>query len=106
MRLQVVLDDREMREIQRVAHAHRLTVAEWVRQALRKVRREAPVTEAEQKVQCVRESATHSYPTADIDEMLRDIERGRTGLDKTCGKPRTRFWGLRDFPRATPCTWR
>ena len=34
-RLQVILDDAELREIQRIARRQRLTVAEWVRQALR-----------------------------------------------------------------------
>ncbi len=37
-RLQVLLDDAELREIKHAARAHRLTVAEWVRQALRAAR--------------------------------------------------------------------
>jgi hypothetical protein len=78
-RLQVVLNDEELTDIQRVAHAQHMTVAEWVRQALRKERRQQPVVEAERKIQCVRESASNSYPTADMDKMLRDIERGRLG---------------------------
>jgi hypothetical protein len=78
-RLKVVVEDSEMQEIRRVAQAQHVTVAEWVRQALRKERREQPATDAERKLQCVREAATHAYPTAEIDEMLRDIERGRSG---------------------------
>ncbi|MBP1597340.1 MAG: hypothetical protein H6Q05_2717, partial [Acidobacteria bacterium] len=34
-RLQVLLDESELREIQRVARAQKMTVAEWVRQILR-----------------------------------------------------------------------
>lgn len=75
-RLQVVVSDIEMEEIQVVSQAQHMTVAEWVRQALRKERREQPVTSAESKLQCVREAANHAYPTADIDQMLREIEKG------------------------------
>ncbi len=36
-RLQVLLEDAELRELPRAARAGRMTVAEWVRQALRDV---------------------------------------------------------------------
>lgn len=75
----MVLDDAEMREFQTVARAHHLTLAEWVRQALRRARDEQPVTDSARKIQCVRESVIYSYPTGDIDEMLGDIERGHRG---------------------------
>ena len=39
-RLQVILDDKEMRDIQRTAKRQKMTMAEWVRQALRTARRE------------------------------------------------------------------
>lgn len=77
-RLQVVLDDGEMKAIRGVARARHVTVSEWVRQTLRKERQEYPVTSAERKIQCVREAAAHRYPTADVAEILRDIERGRS----------------------------
>jgi len=73
----VVLDEEEMRELRSVAQAHHLTVAEWVRQALRRARREQPVMDGERKIQCVRESAAYAYPTGDIEDLLEDIERGR-----------------------------
>ena len=78
-RLQVVLSDDEMQEVQAVSQAQHMTVAEWVRQALRKERQESPVTTAERKMQCVREAAAYAYPTAKISDMLQDIERGRLG---------------------------
>lgn len=39
-RLQVLLDEPEMREIRRIARRQKMTVAEWVRQALRAARSE------------------------------------------------------------------
>ena len=58
-RLQVVLDKVELREIQEVARRHRMTTAEWVRQALR--------------------AARHAFPVSDIEQMLGEIERGYQG---------------------------
>jgi len=78
-RLQVVIDENEMCEFQAIARAQHITMAEWVRQALRRARREQPVINSEKKIQCVRESAAYNYPTGDIDNMLTDIERGRSG---------------------------
>lgn len=78
-RLQVVLDDEELEEIKRVARRHRMTVSEWVRQALRESRRAEPVRDRESKFSVVREAAEHAYPTADIEDMLGEIESGYTG---------------------------
>lgn len=75
----MILDDAEMALIRRVAQARNQTVSDWVRQALRAARREYPTATAERKVQAVREAVRHDYPTADIDGMLRDIERGYAG---------------------------
>ncbi len=77
-RLQVLLDESELRDIQRLARRERKTVAEWVRQALRTARRTVPRTDSGKKLQVVRAAARHSFPTAEIDEMLRQIERGYT----------------------------
>lgn len=74
-----MLSDGEMKEVRSVSEAQHLTVAEWVRQALRRERQEQPVTTAERKLQCVREAAAHAYPTAKIGGMLKEIERGRSG---------------------------
>src|SRR5579864_4958129 len=42
-RLQVILQDAEYREIQRAARSRRMSLAEWVRQALELARRSEPV---------------------------------------------------------------
>ena len=75
-RLQVLLDDEEFAEIRRVAERQRMTVAEWVRQALRAARQDAPVAEPGRKLSVVREAARGAYPVGDLPSMLRDIESG------------------------------
>ena len=78
-RLQVVLDKAELREIQEVARRHRMTTAEWVRQALRAARRSQPQGEARKKLDVVRAAARHAFPVSDIEQMLGEIERGFLG---------------------------
>jgi len=75
-RLQVILQDPEYREIQRAANAQRMTIAAWVRQALAMARRREPVGDSGKKLDVVRAATRHSYPTADIDTMLAQIEHG------------------------------
>jgi predicted 2-oxoglutarate/Fe(II)-dependent dioxygenase YbiX len=78
-RLQVLLDDSEFDEIREIARRHRMTVAEWVRQALRAARREEPLYDVEQKLAVLREAAALNYDSAsgDIEDILRDIERSQ-----------------------------
>jgi hypothetical protein len=75
-RLQVILQDPEYREIRSLARARSLSIAEWVRQALTAARRREPLGDAGKKLDIVRAAARHSFPTADIDRMLREIESG------------------------------
>jgi len=77
--MQVIFEDPEYREIQRIARAQRMTVAEWVRQALRVARKREPVTATGKKLATIRNAAQHSFPTAGIDQMLAEIERGYVG---------------------------
>ncbi len=75
-RLQVLLEEEELEAIGRVARARRMTVAEWVRGALRAAQREEPATSAERKLAVVRAATRHAFPTADIDQMIAEIELG------------------------------
>jgi len=75
-RLQVLLQESEYREIQRVARSRRMTLAEWVRQALDVARRREPLGDADKKLALIRAAARQSYPTGDIDSMLAEIEEG------------------------------
>ena len=78
-RLQVLLEEAELAEIRKHARRQRLTTAEWVRQALRAARRSEPGTDAKKKLATVRSAAGQAFPTADVDQMLAEIERGALG---------------------------
>jgi hypothetical protein len=75
-RLQVLMDDEELREIREIARRQHMTVAVWVRQALRTARRDEPRTAARQKLNAIRKAAEHQFPTADIGQMLAEIRAG------------------------------
>jgi predicted 2-oxoglutarate/Fe(II)-dependent dioxygenase YbiX len=75
-RLQVILQDPEYREVQRAARSRRMSIAQWVRQALEMARRREPLTDTDKKIAAVRAAVQHDFPTADIDQMLAEIERG------------------------------
>jgi len=78
-RLQVLLPDDEMSAIQRLAKREHLSVGEWVRQVLREARTSRPVIEPDAKLKAVRQGAKYAFPTADIDQMVSEIERGYLG---------------------------
>lgn len=75
-RLQVLFDEEEYREIQGMARRERVTVAEWVRQALREARSSRPGT-VDAKLRAIADASRHRFPTADIDTMLKEIEAGQ-----------------------------
>jgi hypothetical protein len=75
-RLQVILQDPEYREIQRLARSRHMSLAEWVRQALDLARRREPLGGTGKKLQVIRAAAKHDYPASDIDSMLAEIEKG------------------------------
>ena len=75
-RLQVLLGEEEFTEIQGVARGQHLTVAEWVRQAMRLARQDQPGA-THIKLRAIPEAYRHSYPTGDISTILEDIETGR-----------------------------
>ena len=75
-RLQVLLEEPEWKEIQRAARTHRMTVAEWVRQALRSARRRSSSKSIDRKLSAIRRATRRAFPTADIDQMNLEIARG------------------------------
>jgi hypothetical protein len=75
-RLQVILQDPEYREVQRAARSRHMSVAQWVRQALEMARRRDPLTDTDTKIAAVRAAVKHDFPTADIDQILAEIESG------------------------------
>ena len=75
-RLQVIIQDPEYREIQRMARSRHLSLAEWVRQALDLARRREPLGDTGKKLDVIRAAARHDYPVSDIGRMLAEIEKG------------------------------
>ena len=76
-----IFQDADYREIQKMARSRRMSLAEWVRQALELARRREPLGTTGKKLDTIRAAAQHDYPTADINTMLAEIERGYgTGL--------------------------
>jgi hypothetical protein len=78
-RLQVIVQDPEYREIQRAARSRRMSIAEWVRQALSVARRQEPLGSISHKLAAVHNAAQHEFPVADMDSMLAEIEAGYQG---------------------------
>ena len=78
-RLQVLLDEDEYSSIREAAYSQGMTVSEWVRQALRRAKDDQPGT-AESKLRAIADASRHSFPTADIETMLAEIEAGQQRL--------------------------
>jgi transposase-like protein len=74
-RLQVLLDPDEWEQLQQIARRHRVTMSEWVRRTLRQAREGEPQGDFDTKLRTVRAAARHEFPTADIEQMLEEIER-------------------------------
>jgi hypothetical protein len=77
-RLQVLLDESELNELKRIARRNRVSVAAWVRQVLRIAASESP-TDPREKLAAIERAAGYNFPTADIDQVLAEIERGYAG---------------------------
>jgi hypothetical protein len=75
-RLQVSIEDSDLQEIQRAARRERLAVAEWVRRALREVLKLRAQASLDRKLAAIRKASEYAMPTADIDQILAEIEYG------------------------------
>lgn len=71
------MDEADVGEYRRLAARDGLTLSAWVRQKLRKAARDEPSGSVDRKLAAIRAAARHDFPTADIDQMLREIESGR-----------------------------
>lgn len=80
-RMQVLVEEGEYRRMQRIARRRGQSLAEWVRQALRTASRDEPDRGGGKKLAAIRAAAANAFPTADIDSMLSEIERGYAGAD-------------------------
>jgi hypothetical protein len=53
-----------------------MTLDDWIHWVLQEARKSHPDRSVETKLRAVRAAAEHSFPTVDIDQMLREIEQG------------------------------
>ena len=75
-RLQVLLDEAEFADLREAARRQGVPVSEWVRRALREARRRQPERDLESKLRALHTALQYEFPTADIEEMLAEIEQG------------------------------
>ena len=77
-RLQVLLDDAELRTIQRIARRDKLTTAEWVRRRLREGAAASARPDTASRLAAIHAAYRHvsSALVPDIDQMLDEIETG------------------------------
>ena len=81
-RLQVLLDDGELRQIQGLAKDRRMTTAAWVRESLRSTIESETRVDLDKKLGAIRRAIGHDFPSGDIDRLLADIEGGYLVLDE------------------------
>ena len=75
-RLQVLMDDDELQQIQRLAQRDLVTTAEWVRQRLREAQEQRARPDIASKLAAIQKASTYRAPVPDIEQMLAEIERG------------------------------
>ena len=76
-RLQVILGEQELKAIQKKSKLANLTVSDWVRHWIQVgMSSNTPMT-PEQKLSRLLQLSQTNAPTADIDQMLKEIEIGR-----------------------------
>ena len=76
MHLQVPLSETEYRDLKVIARNCGQSVEGWARDILLKTRNEQTHT-VESKLQAIAESAKHSFPSGDIEDMLAEIGLGQ-----------------------------
>lgn len=75
-RLQVVLEDEEFEKLRRAAARDGFTVSGWVRQSLRLAHRQSSAGDVEHRLGAIRTAVRHSFPTADVEQLLDEIQQG------------------------------
>lgn len=75
-RMQILVEEAEYARLQQAAKRTGLSLAEWVRRAMRAACRREPEGDSDRKLASIRAAARHDFPTADIDQMLAEVERG------------------------------
>lgn len=76
-RLQIVVEDEELERLRKAAVREGLTLSEWARRVLERARRSQKGPTPAQKIAAIERALTCGHPTADVEEMLAQIEKGR-----------------------------
>jgi hypothetical protein len=75
-RLQIILQNDEYREIERLARDQQISIAQWIRQTLALALRRESIGDVSKKLDTVRAAVKHEFPAANIDQMLDEIAQG------------------------------
>lgn len=76
-RLQIVVADEEHERLRKAAAREGLTLSEWARRVLERAREGQKGPTPSRKIAALDRALKCGHPTADIDEMLAEIEKGR-----------------------------
>ena len=75
-RLQVLLSDKEYSRVQRLAKRQKQTLGGYVRELLRNATPPRTEEDAAEKLRVIEKAANYSFPVADLDVLLAEIESG------------------------------
>lgn len=70
------MEETDLHEVQDIARRQGMTVSEWVRQAIRVARRAESTGDPARKLEAIEAATRHRFPTADIEDMLAETQRG------------------------------
>ena len=77
-RLQIIINDKELHSVKHASKQAHCSVSDWVRARIREgLERETPKSK-ETVLAAILKFAKYSGPTGDMDQILAEIERGRT----------------------------
>ena len=76
---QVSLDDEEYAHLERIAARRNITVEQWIEEIIRRDRADYLSRSASIK-RVIEEAGRHQYPTADIEQILEEIDPGYNSL--------------------------
>jgi hypothetical protein len=75
-RLQVLLEEDELARVRTAARNKRMTTAEWVRVSRRSTLEADRSADPAAKLEALAVASRHSFPTADIGQMLDEMASG------------------------------
>ena len=76
-RLQVIMDEQELADYRRQAARAGIPLSRWVREALHRAACRSPAALPERRIAALDRALACGHPSADIDDLLREIDDGR-----------------------------